>query len=589
MRDYSKKYTKETLKIYYDHLKRHRWSFILVVISITLASIGGIIIPIFYKNFFDILAGTESIDNKVSGMMHMILMVLLFNFITWIFWRIATFTTGYFQTHSMVNLNNTSFQYLQKHSVSFFNDNFTGSLVKKVNRFARSFEGIMESIYWTLLPAIVSIGAIVVILWQNNFWMAMGVLLWVVIFLIINYYLSLYKLRHDLKRSEIDSKVTGFLADTITNHTNVKLFGGYKREVKSFADLNEQLRKLRFFSWKLNTFFDAAQTILMIFLEFALMYFAVKLWKQGSFSVGDFVLIQAYILTIFNKVWNFGRVIRYLYEQLAEAKEMTEILETPHEIKDVKGAKELRVDKGQIDIKNISFSYKQTRRVISDLNLNIKSREKVALVGASGSGKTTLINLILRNYDLEKGKILIDGQKISSVQQETLWENISLVNQDPILFHRTLKENIRYGKPDASEDEVIKAAKLARCHDFISKFSEGYDTYVGERGVKLSGGERQRVAIARAILKNAPILILDEATSSLDSHSEQLIQEALINLMQNKTVIVIAHRLSTIKQMDRIIVMDDGQIKEQGTHGELVKKSGIYADLWERQVGGFIS
>ncbi|PLX24802.1 ABC transporter ATP-binding protein [Candidatus Parcubacteria bacterium] len=589
MRDYSEKYTKQTFKIYYEHLKRHRWSFILVVTSITLASIGGIIIPIFYKNFFDVLTGIGSMDDKIPGMMDMIFMVLLFNAITWVFWRISGFAAGYFQTHSMANLNNTSFQYLHKHSTSFFNDNFTGSLVKKVNRFSRSFEGILEAFYWSLLPAIVSIAFIVVILWQRNIWMAVGVIIWVVIFSIINYYLSLYKLRHDLKRSEVDSKVTGFLADTITNNTNVKLFSGYKREIKGFADLNEQLRKLRFFSWKLTTVFDAAQTMLMIFLEFALMYFAVNLWKQGSFSVGDFVLIQAYILTIFNRVWNFGRVVRYLYEQLAEAKEMTEILETPHEIQDVKGAKELVVDKGQIDIKDISFSYKQTRRVISDLNLEIKSREKVALVGASGSGKTTLINLILRNYDLEKGKILIDGQKISAVQQESLWKNISLVNQDPILFHRTLKENIKYGKPDATDKEIIEAAKLARCHDFISKFSEGYDTYVGERGVKLSGGERQRVAIARAILKNASILILDEATSSLDSHSEQLIQEALINLMKNKTVIVIAHRLSTIRQMDRIVVMDDGQIKEQGTHGELVKKSGIYADLWERQVGGFIS
>lgn len=589
MRDYSKKYTKETFKIYYQHLKMHRWSFILIVVSISLASAGGIIIPIFYKNFFNALTGTGSVDEKLFDMMRMIFMVLLLNFITWVFWRISGFASGYFQTHSMANLNNTAFKYLHKHSISFFNNNFAGALVKKVNRFSRSFEGIMESFYWNLLPAVVSIGFIVVVLWQSNVWMAIGIIVWVIIFSILNYYLSLYKLKHDLKRSEVDSQVTGFLADTITNNANVKLFTGYKRETRDFAKLNEELRRLRFFSWKLTTIFDALQTILMIFLEFGLMYFAVRLWQKGSLTVGDFVLIQAYILTIFGKVWNFGRIIRYLYEQLAEAKEMVEILETPHEIQDSKNAKDLLVDKAKIEFENISFSYKQTRRVISDLDLIIDSREKVALVGASGSGKTTLINLLLRNYDLEKGKILIDGQKIAKVKQESLWSSIALVNQDPILFHRTLMENIRYGRPEASDEEVMLAAKQAYCHDFISQFPDGYDTYVGERGVKLSGGERQRVAIARAILKNAPILILDEATSSLDSHSEQLIQEALINLMKEKTVIVIAHRLSTIRQMDRIIVLDSGKIVEQGSHEELLKKPGIYADLWQRQVGGFIA
>lgn len=582
-------YTKETFKIYLYHLKKHPKSFWLVVISIILASAGGIVIPIFYKNFFNIISGAGDVESKLPGMIHMILMVLLFNFITWVFWRIATFAGGYFQTQSTASINNSSFEYLHKHSVSFFNNDFTGALVKRVNRFARAFDGMMEAFCWTFLPAVVSIIFIVIVLWQSNIWMAIGVMIWVVLFSAINYYLSLYKLKHDIKRSEVDSKVTGFLADTITNNANVKLFSGYKREVKEFAKLNEELRHLRFFTWKLSGSFDAVQSSLMILLEFGMLYFAIKLWQKGALTIGDFFLIQAYVLTIFNKVWSFGRVIRYVYEQIAEAKEMTEILVKPHDIKDVRGAKDLVVTKAKIDIQNISFSYRQTRRVISNLNLSIKPKEKIALVGVSGSGKTTLVNLLLRNYDLEKGKILIDEQKIACVKQESLWENIALVNQDPVLFHRTLKENISYGHPKASEAEIIKAAKQAYCHDFIQLFSEGYDTYVGERGIKLSGGERQRVAIARAILKNAPILVLDEATSSLDSHSEQLIQEALVNLMKDKTVIVIAHRLSTIRQMDRIVVMDNGRIVEQGTHQELVEKNGIYADLWQRQVGGFIS
>jgi ATP-binding cassette subfamily B protein len=226
---------------------------------------------------------------------------------------------------------------------------------------------------------------------------------------------------------------------------------------------------------------------------------------------------------------------------------------------------------------------------LENFNLNIRGGEKVALIGPSGAGKTTVIKLLLRNFDLTGGYILIDGQETAGVTQESLWENISLVPQDPVLFHRTLKENIQYGRPGATEAEIIKASKMAHCHEFISNLPEGYETYVGERGIKLSGGERQRVAIARAILRNAPILVLDEATSSLDSESEGLIQDALEKLMRDKTVIVIAHRLSTIRKMDRIIFVDDGKIMEEGTHEELEKKDGgHYRRLWEMQAGGFM-
>ena len=267
---------------------------------------------------------------------------------------------------------------------------------------------------------------------------------------------------------------------------------------------------------------------------------------------------------------------------------MTEILETPHEIQDARAAIPLQVSSGAIEFKEVIFSYNQTRRVINNFSLMVRPKEKVALVGPSGAGKTTLINLLLRSYDLEKGKILIDGQKISRVTLDSLHENIALVPQDPILFHRTLMENILYGQPKAGKKEVLAAAKKANAHEFIVSFPEGYKTYVGERGVKLSGGERQRAAIARAILKNAPILVMDEATSSLDSESEKLIQDALAVLMKDKTVLVIAHRLSTIMKMDRIVVLDQGRIVEEGSHADLLKrKNGLYKRLWERQIGGF--
>ncbi len=541
--------------------------------------------PLLYKDFFDILV--ESGD--VILLKSVLYKVLIIFVISWVFWRTSNFTTAYFQTHIMADLSNYCFAYLHKHSVNFFNNNFVGALVKKVNRFARSFEGVVDGIIWDFLPITINIGLIIIILSSRNLWLGLSILIWVIIYIIINYYFSLYKLKYDVKRTELNSKVTGVLADTITNQLNVKLFTGYDRENILFQKINGQLQKLRIFTWNLSNHFNSFQALLMIILEIGIMFYAVTLWQKGSITVGDFVLIQTYLSIIIMRLWNFGRIIRNYYENMAEAYEMTEILERPHGIKDSKSAKSLKVEKGEIEFKNVNFAYNRTNKVISNFNLKIESKEKIGIIGPSGSGKSTLINLLLRNYDLDHGKIKIDSQKISSITQESLWKNISLVNQDSILFHRTLKDNIKYGKLNATDKEVYQASKLANAHKFIINFPEEYNTYVGERGVKLSGGERQRVTIARAILKNSPILVLDEATSSLDSVSEELIQDALYNLMKDKTVIVIAHRLSTIMKMDRIVVIDKGKIVEQGNHQELIKKKGgLYKKLWEKQVGGFV-
>jgi ATP-binding cassette subfamily B protein len=267
---------------------------------------------------------------------------------------------------------------------------------------------------------------------------------------------------------------------------------------------------------------------------------------------------------------------------------MTEILLKPHEITDSKSAKPLAVNQGEIKFNNLSFSYIKGVEVLKNFNLTIKPKEKMALIGPSGGGKSTIVKLLLRFYDLTSGQILIDKQNLAKVTQDSLREQIAFVPQEPILFHRSLIDNIRYGNNRATDEEVIRASKLAHAHEFITGFRQGYQTLVGERGIKLSGGERQRVAIARAILKNAPILVLDEATSSLDSESEMYIQDALKNLMKNKTVIVIAHRLSTILQVDRIVVVENGQISEMGKHKELLKlKDGVYQKLWQIQAGGF--
>jgi ABC-type multidrug transport system fused ATPase/permease subunit len=339
----------------------------------------------------------------------------------------------------------------------------------------------------------------------------------------------------------------------------------------------------------MSTWIEGIQAFINIIIEFFIFYVAIKYWGMGLLSIGTFVLIQIYVLNLMDNFWGVSRILRDLYEAFGDAKEMTEILRMAHGIKDVPEAKPLVVSSGNIVLDNIRFAFGEDKVILDNVSLNISAGERIALIGPSGAGKSTLTRLLLHLYDIQGGNISIDGQDISKVTQGSLRESISFVPQDPILFHRTLMDNIRYGRTNATDEEVIGAAKLAHCHEFISSLSLGYETFVGERGVKLSGGERQRVAIARAILKNAPILILDEATSSLDSNSEMLIQDALEALMKGKTVIVIAHRLSTIRKMNRIVVIDNGKILEQGTHDELLAKDGLYAKLWSLQSHGFIS
>jgi len=408
-----------------------------------------------------------------------------------------------------------------------------------------------------------------------------------VVFLVAQVLFIRYKLKYDLARSAAETKSTAVLADSITNYSTITLFGGFFREVQRFGRAMAEQRRLYLKSWNISGIFDGIQGFLMLCLEIGGFILVIHLWKQGKLTLGDFVLFQSYVIVLFNRLWDFGRVARDIYESLADADEMTVVLQTPYEVTDIRSAKPLAVTKGMVHFDKVDFNYQQTRRVLHRFSLDIAPREHVALVGPSGAGKSTVVKVLLRLHDLSGGHVKIDGQDISKVTQDSLRHNISVVPQDVVLFHRTLLENIRYGKPDATDDEVIAAAKEAHCHEFIQTFTDKYNTYVGERGVKLSGGERQRVAIARAMLANAPILVLDEATSSLDSESEQLVQAALAKLMAGKTVLAIAHRLSTIRAMDRIVVMDGGRIIEQGTHDELLKNpANTYSKLWNLQVAG---
>jgi ATP-binding cassette subfamily B protein len=489
----------------------------------------------------------------------------------------------------MARIRQTSFDYMMKNSYSFFANNFTGSLVQKIGRFARSFERLYDTLIFNVIPLIINLVGVIVIVYFQAPAISYVIMVWAVIIIIFGYFFSVWKLKYNIEAAKADTATGAQLSDSVTNQSTIVSFTGFNRESESFKKTTNDQAKIQRFNWNLSNIVDAVQSGLIVVVEFFIFYYAIKLWQVGSITIGTFVLIQVYILGLANRLWGFNGIIKNLYECFADSKEMVEILETPHEIVDKVGAKDLGVDKGEVEFKDVHFAFNENKDVFSGINLDIKGGEKVALIGPSGAGKSTTVKLLLRLYDLKFGSILIDGQDIKEVTQESLHRNISLVPQDPILFHRSLMENIRYGREGASDEEVAEAARLAHCAEFIESLPLKYETLVGERGIKLSGGERQRIAIARAILKNAPILILDEATSSLDSHSESLIQDALGKLMENKTSIVIAHRLSTIRKMDRVIVIDDGRVSEQGSHDELLKnEDGLYKKLWNLQAGGFL-
>ncbi len=563
--------------------------FLFVIFLIVGGEIVNVIAPLYYKQFFDVLSGAEAPSASTESSLREILyMVFALHLVNWVMNRTAGFLSTATDGRIMAELEKSAFGYLLGHSYKFFTNSFSGSLVRKVRRLSQSYATISENFKWTFLQTATVITTVLVILWSRSAMLSLILGAWVLLYTIASYGFSIWKLKYDERRSKEDSASTAVAADAISNSVNIMTFVGRTFEKGLFATAIEKWRKAQTTAWFLADGNEAAQWIMMTTLEFVSMLTALHYWSIGVLTIGDIVLVQSYLITIFIRVWDLGRTIRKTYEAVADAKEMVEIMETPHEIRDARAAKDLVVRQGKIVFNKVDFNYRKKRQVLDRMSLSINAREKVALVGPSGAGKSTVVKLLMRFHDIQRGAISIDGQNIAKVTQDSLREQISLVPQEAVLFHRSLMDNIRYGRRDATDTEVIEAAKQAHCHEFIAQLPEGYATFVGERGVKLSGGERQRVAIARAILKNAPILILDEATSSLDSESEMLIQDALTKLMKDKTTIVIAHRLSTILKMDRIVVMDQGKVVDSGTHAALSKKVGIYKKLWEIQAGGFI-
>ncbi len=577
------------IRDYFTAAKKYPWLLILVFVGSFIIELASIISPLFIKQFIDRISAGDISDAVVMGLFGVLVMYGGSALLGWTGRRIQMLSLMYLEAKVMVDLYNRAFAYLIGHSHDFFSKNFAGSLQRRVSRYAQSFESVIDIFTFNFFSTAVFAVGVVIVLIQRNVYIGLGILGWTIVFIWIQILMTKWRQPLRVARAAEESNVTGVLSDSVSNQSTISLFAADTHERGILGDALTKWYKATMKSWTADVWIMAIQGILAIAIELALLGGAVLLWQEGLITVGDFVLIQVYILGLIDRVWGIGGSMRRMFTAFADANEMIEIFDTPHSVMDAPDARPLIVDKGQISLEKVSFGFSEERVILSDFNLVVAPGEKIALVGPSGAGKSTVTKLLLRMYDVTSGSIRVDGQNIAEVTQTSLRDAISFVPQEPILFHRSLRDNIRYGRPEATDDEVIDAAKKAHCHEFIESLKEGYETHVGERGVKLSGGERQRVAIARAILKNAPVLILDEATSALDSESEALIQDALRVLMQGKTVIVIAHRLSTIMTMDRIIVIEGGKIAAEGTHDELVThKGGLYQKLWSIQAGGFL-
>ncbi len=511
-------------------------------------------------------------------------------FTGFVIWRVQVVSTWVYETYAMQRIMDHIFNHLQHQSSRFHADRFGGALVSQSNKFVGAYERIMDDFTWSVTPSVSAYVISVGILFFVNPLYAIVLILFTALYFLIMYKRMRKQMPLDRALASSESDRTAKLADNITNVATVRAFAGEKQESAIFhkqttITANKNFVLLRVAA--INDLIAHSGTMTMNILAFSFGLIAVTVFNA---PVGVLYLALTYTLAIVMNLWESRRIMRNFNRAMGDANDMAEIMKITPEIRDLDNPDVLRVNKGAIAFDNVTFSYKDnnTSEVFKNLSFELNGGDKVGLVGPSGGGKTTITSLLLRFADIQKGSIKIDGQDISKVAQEDLRSYIAYVPQDPLMFHRTIADNIRYGNPEATQHEVEAVAKLAHAHEFIKDMPDGYKTLVGERGIKLSGGQRQRIAIARAMLKDAPILVLDEATSALDSQSEKLIQDALWKLMEGRTSLVIAHRLSTIQHMDRIIVLDNGKVVEQGNHKQLLARKGLYAKLWAHQSGGFL-
>lgn len=576
---------KAILSFFWQHIKPYKWLYFVML----LAPIIGSFYPLAYNYAIKLFLDTMSSPNPLTYQA-ILLPIGLFvgnQLILESVWRISNIAEWNSEPYVRRSILLKSYDYVQHHSYLFFQDNFTGTLSSKLKGLLDGYDKFWAEMHHGLLSRVMKSAVGLCALFIVNFYLGLFVLIWAAIYVPVMYKLSSRLNELSFQETESRHDLIGQVSDKITNIISLFAFASRKRELKTLDDqISHDFIPKQIKTYKFNFKFQIIGAILYLIMFGFILFYMIHLRMIGAVTIGDFAFVFGISLVVAEDIWQATISLQDFSRAMGDLKSALSILNVPQQNLDQENAGDLVIKSPTIEFKNVSFGYDGKNAVFKNLNILVSPGEKVGLVGHSGAGKSSLVNLLLRYFKNEKGEILISGQDINDVTQDSLREYIAVIPQDTLLFHRTLMENIRYGKPTATDEEVIEASKRAHLHDFIMQLPEQYHSYVGERGIKLSGGQRQRIAIARAILKDAPILVLDEATSSLDSHTEKLIQESLNFLIEDKrkTVIAIAHRLSTLKHMDRIIVLDKGAIIEEGTHNKLIHdERSLYKKLWELQ------
>lgn len=570
-------------------VRRHLVSFLALTTMALMWSVEQVLFPYTVKMFVDIFTHYEGDSADIYAALSP---ALWLGGSVWVAsmvaWRISDWADYHFSPGIQADIRERMLEYVFQHSHRYFTEHLAGSIANKIADMVRGVHYILGNAVRFFFPILITI------VLSAGF---MASIHWVFVVIVAGWALTHIGIclayaksleRASRVHSEFRSELQGRVVDSITNFGTVRLFArrreelGYihehqQREVDAAHDVLFLIAKVKFF-------LEVPCFLMMIVMIRTL----ISGWQEGWVSAGDVTFILSATLNLIYLLWRAGMEFPAFYREFGVCAQALTLIQQPHDVIDAPNAAPLAVSRGEIRFEGVDFSYHKGQHLFTGKHVLIRGGEKVGLVGFSGSGKSSFVNLILRLYDLQGGRILIDGQDIAAVTQDSLRAQIALIPQDPVLFHRSLRENLAYGLENASEEAIIAAAKQAHCHEFILQAEHGYDSIVGERGVKLSGGQRQRIAIGRALLKNAPILIFDEATSSLDSVTEAAIQDSMQQMMEGRTTIVIAHRLSTLTRMDRLLVFRGGAIIEDGTHQALLAKGGHYAELWHMQVGGFL-
>ncbi len=567
-------------------VSKPHWKMALVAtFFVVLASVLRAFIPYLYKVIVD--QATNLSPESYGTLWYAVVAFVAVGLLGNLSWRMSGFSGMRWATGIRATTRSALTAYLTLHSYQYFSDRFAGSLSNKIKQAGDSMRSFVESYLWQILSFIISVIASFIVVFSTNTLIGFILLGMFAVITPLNIFLARGRVPLSIGAQEAETKLNGASVDMVSNVTAVHEYARRSFELGKMKELILFRRAAGLRSWGYSEWVLTANNIIQSVFTATMLLVAVYLMTQGKISPGDIILLLAMVALLEDQLTFIGSQLNEFAENWGTIKESLTEITLSHDVMDAPGASTLVSTGGKIELDNVAFNYGGIQ-VFGGLSLVIPAGQRVGVVGRSGAGKTTLMKLLLRHYDLSGGRILIDDTDIATVTKESLRSAVAVVPQEPALFHRSISDNIAYGKDDATHEDVVRAAKLAQADEFIEALPKSYETTVGERGVKLSGGQRQRVAIARALIKDSRILLLDEATSALDSESEVLVQKALLTLMEGRTVIAIAHRLSTLRAMDRLLIFDKGAIVEDGTHDELIAKGGVYADLWNHQAGGFL-